>query len=144
MAAPAFLPSSPHTKNLHIPPLLLRSFTSVLSPESPSAAHLRPASAEKSRLPFEAHSSPPFARKSRPVCGEVKVAVPSSLKAAVRGESKAAKRREIQTTVRCSCKPNAKRKKKAVAFTNVTANAYQGRLNAGFSKVCEIFKVHGI
>ncbi len=57
-AAPAFLPSSPHTENLHIPPVLLRSFTSVLSPESPSAA--------KSRLPFEAHSSPPFAGKSRP------------------------------------------------------------------------------
>ncbi len=36
------------------------------------------------------------------------------------------------------------RKKKAVVFTNVTANAYQGQLNAGFSKVCEIFKVHGI
>ncbi len=31
------------------------------------------------------------------------------------------------------------RKKKAVVFTNVTANAYQHRLNAGFSKVCEIF-----
>ncbi len=36
------------------------------------------------------------------------------------------------------------RKKKAVEFTNVTTNAYQGQLNAGFSKVCEIFKVHGI
>ncbi len=36
------------------------------------------------------------------------------------------------------------RKKKAVVFTNVTTNAYQGRLNAGFSKVCEIFKVRGI
>ncbi len=36
------------------------------------------------------------------------------------------------------------RKKKAVVFTTVTANAYQGRLNAGFSKVCEIFKVCGI
>ncbi len=47
-AAPAFLPSSPHTENLHIPPLLLRSFTSVLSPESPSAA--------KSRLPFAGKS----------------------------------------------------------------------------------------
>ncbi len=32
------------------------------------------------------------------------------------------------------------RKKKAVVYTNVTTNAYQG-LNAGFSKVCEIFKV---
>ncbi len=29
-------------------------------------------------------------------------------------------------------------------FTNVTANAYQGQLNVGFSKVCEIFKVCGI
>ncbi len=36
------------------------------------------------------------------------------------------------------------RKKKAVEFTNVTTNAYQGQLNAGFSKVCEIFKVRGI
>ncbi len=36
------------------------------------------------------------------------------------------------------------RKKKAVMFTNVTTNAYQGQLNAGYSKVCEIFKVHGI
>ncbi len=32
-------------------------------------------------------------------------------------------------------------KKKAVVFTNVTVNAYQGRLNAGFSKVCAIFKL---
>ncbi len=31
------------------------------------------------------------------------------------------------------------RKKKAVVFTNVTTN-----VNAGFSKVCEIIKVHGI
>ncbi len=36
------------------------------------------------------------------------------------------------------------RKKKAVVFTNVTTNAYQGQLNAAFSKVCEIFKVRGI
>ncbi len=36
------------------------------------------------------------------------------------------------------------RKKKAVVFTNVTANIYQGRLNAGFSKVYEIFKVRSI
>ncbi len=35
-------------------------------------------------------------------------------------------------------------KKKAVVFTTVTTNAYQGQLNAGFSKVCEIFKVRGI
>ncbi len=36
------------------------------------------------------------------------------------------------------------RKKKAVVFTTVTTNAYQDQLNAGFSKVCEIFKVCGI
>ncbi len=36
------------------------------------------------------------------------------------------------------------RKKKAVVFTNVTTNTYQDQLNAGFSKVCEIFKVRGI
>ncbi len=35
-------------------------------------------------------------------------------------------------------------KKKAVVLTTVTTNAYQGQLNAGFSKVCEIFKVRGI
>ncbi len=37
--------------------------------------------------------------------------------------------------------PNPLPKKKAVVLTNVTANAYQSRLNTGFSKVCEIFKV---
>ncbi len=36
------------------------------------------------------------------------------------------------------------RKKKAVVFTTVTTNAYQGQLNAEFSKVGEIFKVRGI
>ncbi len=36
------------------------------------------------------------------------------------------------------------RKKKAVVFTYVTTNAYQNHLNAGFSKVCEIFKVCSI
>ncbi len=36
------------------------------------------------------------------------------------------------------------RKNKAVVFTNVMTSAYQGQLNAGFSKVCEIFKVCGI
>ncbi len=36
------------------------------------------------------------------------------------------------------------RKMKAAVFTNVTTSAYQGQLNAGFSKVCEIFKVCGI
>ncbi len=36
------------------------------------------------------------------------------------------------------------RKKKAVVFTTVTANAYQDQINTGFSKVCEIFKVCGI
>ncbi len=35
-------------------------------------------------------------------------------------------------------------KKKAVVFTNVMTNAYQDQLHAGFSKVCEIFKVRGI
>ncbi len=34
--------------------------------------------------------------------------------------------------------------KEVVVFTNVTANGYQGQLNARFSKVCEIFKVRGI
>ncbi len=36
------------------------------------------------------------------------------------------------------------RKKKAVIFTNVTVNAYQGQLNARFSKVCETFKVRSL
>ncbi len=36
------------------------------------------------------------------------------------------------------------RKKKAIEFTNVTTSAYQDQLNAGFPKVCEIFKVCGI
>ncbi len=36
------------------------------------------------------------------------------------------------------------RRKKTVVFTNVTANTYQGRMNAGLSKVCEMFKVRGI
>ncbi len=36
------------------------------------------------------------------------------------------------------------RKKKAVVFTTVTTTAYQDQINAGFSKVCEIFKVCGI
>ncbi len=35
-------------------------------------------------------------------------------------------------------------KKKAVVFTTVTTNTYQDQLNAGVSKVCEIFKVRGI
>ncbi len=35
------------------------------------------------------------------------------------------------------------RNKKAVVFTNVATTAYQRQLNAGFSKVCEIFKGHG-
>ncbi len=40
-------------------------------------------------------------------------------------------------------KDDAKRlhKRRKLLFTNVMANAYQGRPNAGFSKVCEIFKV---
>ncbi len=38
------------------------------------------------------------------------------------------------------------RKKKAVVFTTVTTNSLtnQGQLNAGFSKVCGIFKVRSI
>ncbi len=36
------------------------------------------------------------------------------------------------------------RKKKAVVFTTVMTSAYQDQLNAGFSKVCEIFKVCGM
>ncbi len=32
------------------------------------------------------------------------------------------------------------RKKKAIVFTNVTANAYQSRWNKGFPKVCKNFK----
>ncbi len=36
------------------------------------------------------------------------------------------------------------RKKKSVVFTDVMANTYQSQINAGFSKVCEIFKVCGI
>ncbi len=40
--------------------------------------------------------------------------------------------------------PNSSRKKKAVVFTIVTMSAYQDQLNAGFSKVCEIFKVRSI
>ncbi len=38
---------------------------------------------------------------------------------------------------------NPSRKKKAIVFTNVTTSAYQGQLNAGFLKVCDIFKVRG-
>ncbi len=36
------------------------------------------------------------------------------------------------------------RNKKSVMFTTVTTNTYQDQINAGFSKVCEIFKVCGI
>ncbi len=35
-------------------------------------------------------------------------------------------------------------KKKAAVFTAVTMSAYQDRLNAGFSKLCEICKVDDI
>ncbi len=35
-------------------------------------------------------------------------------------------------------------KKKAFVFTTVMTSDYQDQLNAGFSKVCEIFKVRGI
>ncbi len=40
--------------------------------------------------------------------------------------------------------PNPLTKNKAVVFTTVTTDAYQDQLNAGVSKVCEIFNVHGI
>ncbi len=40
--------------------------------------------------------------------------------------------------------PNPLMKKKAFVFTTVKTSAYQDQLKAGFSKVCEIFKVHGI
>ncbi len=40
--------------------------------------------------------------------------------------------------------PTPSQKKKAVMFTTVTMSAYQDQLNAGFSKVCEIFKVRAI
>ncbi len=43
-----------------------------------------------------------------------------------------------------SCFMTTSQKKKAVVFTTVTTNAYQDQLHAGFSKVCEIFKVRGI
>ncbi len=36
------------------------------------------------------------------------------------------------------------RKKKAIVFITVTANAYQDKINAAFSKVCEIFKIRSI
>ncbi len=36
------------------------------------------------------------------------------------------------------------RKKKAIVFITVTTNAYQDQPNAGFSKVCEIFKFRSI
>ncbi len=35
-------------------------------------------------------------------------------------------------------------KRKVIEFTAVTTSAYQDQINAGFSKVCEIFKVCGI
>ncbi len=35
-------------------------------------------------------------------------------------------------------------KKKAIVFTTVIMSAYQDQVKAGFSKVCEICKVHGI
>ncbi len=36
------------------------------------------------------------------------------------------------------------RKKRVVVFTAVTTSTYKDQLKAGFSKVCEIFKVCGI
>ncbi len=40
--------------------------------------------------------------------------------------------------------PNHSLEKKAVEFSTVTMSIYQDQLNAGFSKVCEIFNVCGI
>ncbi len=40
--------------------------------------------------------------------------------------------------------PNPLTKEEAVVLTNVTTSAYQDQLNAGFLKVCEIFKVRSI
>ncbi len=37
--------------------------------------------------------------------------------------------------------PNPLTKEESIVFTTVTMSAYQDQLNAGFSKVCEIFKV---
>ncbi len=34
--------------------------------------------------------------------------------------------------------------KDAIVFTTVTTKAYQDQINAGFSKVCEIFEIRGI
>ncbi len=42
--------------------------------------------------------------------------------------------------IKIFAKPPHERRK----FTNVTVHAYQSQLNAGFSKVSEIFKVCGI
>ncbi len=39
--------------------------------------------------------------------------------------------------------PNPSWKKKAIVFTTVMMSTYQDQINAGFSKVCEIFKVCG-
>ncbi len=50
----------------------------------------------------------------------------------------------VRRETKMSWRQTPSRKKKAVVFTNVTTNAYQGQLNAGFSKVREIFKVRGI
>ncbi len=40
--------------------------------------------------------------------------------------------------------PNPLTKEESRHVSTVTTSAYQGQLNAGFSKVCEIFKVRGI
>ncbi len=40
--------------------------------------------------------------------------------------------------------PNPLTKEESCRVYNVTMNAYQDQLHAGFSKVCEIFKVRGI
>ncbi len=50
----------------------------------------------------------------------------------------------VRRETKMSWRQTPSRKKKAVVFTNVTTKAYHDELNAGFSKVCEIFKVRGI
>ncbi len=42
------------------------------------------------------------------------------------------------------CRQTPSWKKKADGFTTVAISAYQDQLNAGFSKVCEKFKIRGL
>ncbi len=78
-------------------PIILRSSNSVLSPESPSAAHSSKPFAGKYRPPSAVKSGPSFEVLFRPaIRREIQAANHGSLKAIVRGESKPANRREIQ------------------------------------------------